>query len=262
MEVAMRTTAFGRRTWIASALLLLVMPAPARAVDVTQILTHLHQALEPGKNMRASFEIEISNAKGEDVRWRGTYYRKSGPDGAMRLLFDYPMDLRGTDVVVRRGADGSSRTRVYYPFIRRVREIDGDRRGESFLGTDFNYEDLGLNDQDLDLQPPDIRQQKLLPDERGQHCYRMESIPSRGWWYGRIIRCIDRKSYLPLRTEYYDRSGILWKVRTFDEVKTINAFPTATRITMRTIPTGTSTRITLSEITYNTDLSDALFEGP
>jgi outer membrane lipoprotein-sorting protein len=90
----------------------------------------------------------------------------------------------------------------------------------------------------------------------------VESVPDRGWWYGRIVRCIDKKDYLPRRTEYYDRAGILWKVRTFEAIKTINGYPTATEITMQTVPTGTSTRITLKDVEYNTHLPDAIFEGP
>jgi outer membrane lipoprotein-sorting protein len=128
-------------------------------------------------------------------------------------------------------------------------------RGEAFLGTDFNYEDLGF-------QYMEFQQHKLESyDEKARDCYRVASIPQEGWWYSRIVRCIDKKTFLPLRTEYYNRTGTLWKVRTLDGVKTIKSFPTASRITMQTVATGTQTSITLSEIQYDAGLPDALFEG-
>jgi hypothetical protein len=127
----------------------------------------------------------------------------------------------------------------------------------SFLGTDFNYEDLGL--QALDFQQQSLADGK---DPEGRDCYRLESVPQSGWWYGRIVHCVDRKSYLPLRTAYYDRAGVMWKIRTLEGVKTIKSHPTPTQITMQTVPTKTLTRITLSDIAYDSGLADLLFDGP
>jgi len=252
--------AFGRASslgLVALILSVLVLPAAAPAADVNEVLVGMQRALGSGKDMRAVFRLEMSNAGGETVHWAGAYYRRGEPDTRTRLVFESPIDLRGTDVSVRRGGDGTNHVRVYLPGLRRVREIDGDMRGEAFIGTDFNYEDLGL--QQLDYQ-----QHSLLGDveQSGRDCYQLESTPQRGWWYGRIVRYIDKKNSLPLRTEYYDRGSVLWKVRTIDEVKIIASFATPTSITMRTLPTGTSTRITLSEVQYNTGLADVLFEGP
>jgi len=129
-------------------------------------------------------------------------------------------------------------------------------RGESFLGTDFNYEDLAF-------ESIAFQQHALRGDghAQGRDCYLVESIPDHGWWYGKLMRCIDKETYLPLRTEYFDRSGILWKVRTLDVVETIGSYPTPTQITMRTVPTGTSTRITLRDVAYDTGFPGSLLEG-
>jgi len=243
--------------WILVALLgVISATVEVAAIDVMQLLHRMRDATFAGQDMRANFEFQIVNAKGETVRWTGQYYRRNRPDQRIRLVFDHPLDLRGTEVSVVAGAEGQNQIRVYLPGIRRVREITADMRGESFLGTDFNYEDLGL--QALDFQQHSLGEGK---DPEGRDCYRFESMPQSGWWYGRIVRCVDRKSYLPLRTEYYDRAGVLWKVRTLEGVKTIKSHPTPTQITMQTVPTKTLTRITLSDIAYDSGLSDVLFEG-
>ena len=232
------------------------MPAAATAIDVTDVLQRMRQASFAGKDMRANFTFDVVNAKGESVRWSGQYYRRNTPDERARLVFDSPLDLRGTEVTVV-GGRGDSRTRVYLPGLRRMREISGDMRGESFFGTDFNYEDLGL--QSLDFQQQAVTEAK---DPQGRAAYRVESVPQSGWWYGRIIRWVDRKSFLPLRTEYYDRAGVLWKIRTLDKVQTIGSHATATEITMQTVPTKTSTRIVLTDVAYDSGLGDALFAEP
>jgi hypothetical protein len=155
-----------------------------------------------------------------------------------------------------RSSDGVTHTSIYLPAIRRVRDLQGDMRGESFLGTDFNYEDLGFESVAF--------QQHALRGEghaHGRDCYLVESIPDHGWWYGKILRCIDTETYLPLHTEYHDRSGVLWKVRTLDVVEMISSYPTPTQMTMRTVPTGTSTRITLRGVAYDTGLPASVLEG-
>ncbi len=243
----------------AALLVALVGGTPGRtsaAMDVTDVLQHMRQASFAGKDMRAKFSFDIVNAKGESVRWAGAYYRRNASDERVRLVFDSPIDLRGTEVTVI-GGTGESRIFVYLPGLRRVREISGDMRGESFFGTDFNYEDLGL--QAIEFQRHTLTDAK---DPEGRAAYRVESIPQHGWWYGRIVRWLDRKTFLPLRTEYYDRAGVLWKVRTLEHVQTIASHPTATEIVMETVPMKTSTRITLSDVAYDTGLGDGLFTTP
>jgi outer membrane lipoprotein-sorting protein len=230
-------------------------PAAAFAEDVSDILGRMRQALEAGKDMRAAVEFEIANGSGDSVRWAGSYYRNSGPNARTRLVFDSPPDLRGTAITVQRASDGATHTYVYLPAIHRVRDLQGDMRGESFLGTDFNYEDVGF-------EPFAFQQHALRGGghTQGRDCYLVESIPDYGWWYGKILRYVDKETYLPLRTEYHDRSGILWKVRTLDVVETIGSHPTPTQLTMGTVASGTSTRITLRDVAYDTGFPESLFE--
>jgi len=231
--------------------------AAASALDVTQVLDRVRSATAPGKDMRATVDFEMVNAKGESVHWKGSYYRRSAPDERMRLVLDSPADLHGTEVTLSPGPDGAARQAIYVPSLRRVRDLHADMRGESFLGTDFNYEDLGI--QHLDFQQQSLVEGK---DPEGRDCIFVESVPQSGWWYGRIRHCIDRKTYLPLRSEYYDRTGVLWKIRTLEGIKNVQSHPTATVITMQTVPAHTLTRITLSDVQYDTGLTDALFDVP
>jgi hypothetical protein len=239
----------------ALSLFALGQPMAVPAADVMQLLTEGRRATAPGKDMRATIRFELVNDRGETVQWAGSYYRRTQPDERIRIVLESPADLRGTEVVVAPGPEGKTHTRLYVPSLRRVRDITADMRGESFLGTDFNYEDLGL--QQLDYQRHSLSEAK---DADGRDCYRIESVPQQGWWYGRIVRCLDRKTFLPLRTEYYDRSDVLWKVRTLEGVQTIASHPTPTVITMQTVPARTLTRIVLSDIQYDTGLADYLFE--
>jgi hypothetical protein len=239
------------------ALLLLLVGQPAGAVDVTDLLARMGRAAEPGHDMRAAAELVITNPQGERVRWTGQFYRLTGPPARTRLVLEAPIELRGVSITMQHTERGVDRIRVYLPFVRRVREITADMRGESFLGTDFNYEDLAMEELEY-------AQHALQGEDKvdGRPCYRVESRPAHSWWYGRIVRCIDEKDYLPRRTEYYDPAGLLYKIRTLDRIETIAGHATPTQLTMAVVPAHTSTRFTLREVEYDTGLSEQLFEGP
>jgi len=242
---------------VLAALALLLFARPAAATDVTDVLARMRRAIEPGRDMRASFELVMTNAQGERVRWGGQFYRLGGLQAKKRLVFDSPVDLRGVSVSVQRTDGARDRTRIYLPFVRRVREIESDMRGESFLGTDFNFEDLGL--EELEFHEHALRGEEEL---HGRACWRVESVPDRSWWYGRIARCIDKKDYLPRLAQYYDPAGLLYKVRTFERVETIDGHPTPVDVLMEVIPGHTSSRLVLRDIEYDTGLQDELFVAP
>ncbi len=234
-----------------------VFPVAARAQDVNQILGNMRRAIAPAKDVRADFDMTMTTKRGDSTRWAGSYFRKGGADGGIHMIFESPLDLRGTEITARSDANGKEDFWIYLPALRRNRHIEGDMRGESFLGTDFNYEDLGLESL---VNWTNTRVEDGKVD--GHACYHVESKPPGGWWYGRVVRSIDKKTFLPLRTEYYDRSGVLWKVRTYDKIETVDGHPTATRITMQTIPENESTIIDLTRIQYDTGLSPKLFVAP
>ena len=64
-----------------------------------------------------------------------------------------------------------------------------------------------------------------------------------------------------MRSEYYDRRGTLWKLRTIDRTEQNGDFITPVEVTMRTVPTGTTTHIRLTKVTYNVGLDDRSFGG-
>ena len=159
----------------AVAALCVLTAATAGAVeanDAMRILQDMRRAIEPAKDMRAELDVEMTNTDGESVHWTGKLYRRGGTDARMRLVFESPLDLRGTEVATSRTVDGMNHTRIYLPALRRVRDLEGDARGEAFLGTDFNYEDIGL--ESLRPEESDVHGEDKID---GRACYRLSSRP-------------------------------------------------------------------------------------
>jgi len=244
-----------RTAWTIGMLVgLMAFPAAVRATDVTAALERMAAALEPGRDMRANVEFLIDNTRGERVRWTGRYYRTTTPP-AKRVVLDAPGDLAGVSVVLQGGPAELRGVRIYLPFVRRIREIRRDMRGASFMGSDFNFEDLGFVEMEF-------HQHTIVGEEThdGRTCLRVDSVPDKSWWYGRIAYCIDAQDWIPRRTEYFDRAGVLYKVRTMS-VEMVGEHATPVRMTMDVLPDKTKTTMTFTNVKYDTGLSPAMLQA-
>ena len=59
------------------------------------------------------------------------------------IRFTYPNDIRGTGFLVWEHPDADDERFLYLPSLGRVRRIAGAETQESFVGSDFTYEDIG-----------------------------------------------------------------------------------------------------------------------
>jgi hypothetical protein len=65
---------------------------------------------------------------------------------------------------------------------------------------------------------------------------------------------------LPLRRDFYNQEGTLWKTERFQEVAVIDGTPTALRVGMEDKLTDSSSEMRLSEVRYDAPVPDELFD--
>jgi outer membrane lipoprotein-sorting protein len=241
-------------TWL-FAVLALTSSAVAGPPDAATIAQKMKAALEPDHSSTRNV-IMLIHSQGETVQWTARQARKNVADHKRNLtVLEEPADVKGVAVLVEERKDrDTSEQWVYLPPIRRVRKLLGFGAFESFLGTDFTYEDLGF----IELNH---RAFTLLGEETvaGTPCYKVQEVPQHNFYYARIVSLIAKDSLLPLRREYYDVANNLWKTETFQEVQTVKGIPTPLHIRMEDVQTGTSTELKMSDLHYDVDLPDSLF---
>src|SRR3970040_1252360 len=95
----------------------------------------------------------------------------------------------------------------------------------------------------------------------GKDTYVIKSVPKNegSTDYSYKVSWIDKESLIPLKEEYYDKRGELYKVFTADEVKEIQDFPTVTKRTMKNVQSGHRTEVTFKEVGYNNGIEDEIF---
>ena len=86
-----------------------------------------------------------------------------------------------------------------------------------------------------------------------------ETVPKERAYYSRVLTWVSKDSKLPLQRDYYDVAGKLWKTETFEEEK-IDGVPTAIRIQMKDVQGKSTTELRVTDVRYNVDVPDALFD--
>src|SRR3989338_7712717 len=102
----------------------------------------------------------------------------------------------------------------------------------------------------------------LMKEEKlgGKDSYVIKSTPKAADVdYSYKLSWIDKANNLPLKEEYYDKRGELYKVFSADEIKDVKGFPTITRRSMKNLQSGHTTEVSYSKTDYNIGIEDSLF---
>ncbi|MEW6297928.1 MAG: outer membrane lipoprotein-sorting protein [Thermodesulfobacteriota bacterium] len=235
---------------------LAVSPAfTAAPPDVMTLVGQMKEVFEPTGSRIQKVTISMRTPTGDEVQWVAGQARKQVGGGKRTLLVMLePQHLRGTVLLIgeRRGQPDIMWT--YSPVLRRVRALVPVESYQRFLDTDFTYADLGFVSRQGAY--------RLLGEEeyQGTRAYKVELVPEEQWYYSRIITWIAADSLLPLRRDFYDRAGRLWKSEFFEEVATIDGKPTPLRVRMHDVRQDTVTELRVSDVRTDVELPDELFD--
>lgn len=246
------------RTALAALTLLALAAGPLHAQqppDVKVLVQKMVQAMEPAKSCTRRIVLTV-NSDGETVHFTAAQAHKV-IDGRHRLLTVLlsPADQRGISSLILQGKPGQPDDRaLWVPYVRRTRMLTPMGGYEAFMQSDFTYSDLGFVDESATWTVLGGGQ------KNGRNVWQLQAVPKDQWYYTKIVSFVDQATGLPVERDYYDPSGALWKVETFEDVTVIDGTPTATRIKMVDQQTKNSSELAVSALKYGVDLPDALFD--
>lgn len=144
---------------------------------------------------------------------------------------------------------------MYIPAIRRTRQLLDVEAYDHFVGTEFTDADLAF----IRLH----EHYRLLgkEDHAGVPAYKVEEkMPQERLYYSRIVIWVAKDSFLPLRRDYYDIAGRLWKTELIKDISVIDNVPIPLRIVMKDVQEGSSTELEVSMVIYNAEIPDEVFD--
>lgn len=243
------TAALSAVALLSMALSAVVLPAVAAANSMTadEILDQMEGNTSLTGSGTAAIELVTINRRGQERVNQLRIYRHDGADGAKQLLeYLTPADVAGTKFLSIEEGDETNMW-LYLPALGRERRIAGSATDESFMGTDFTFEEIG----DAGQFSADYDGERL-DDETydGLDTYVLRLTPAEnGSKYSFVKMWVWQEHFIPLRIEFFNQQGQLEKTLHNDELRqNAQGEWQPHRITMSNEVSGSKTIIRLLEI--------------
>lgn len=241
---------------VAIVLVMFVPATPLHALTGREVAERM-DSRDMGETTHAMVEMRLVNARGETRTRAIEQYGRDTPEGMRNVIvFHRPASVEGTRflTVENRGRDNDQW--IYLPALGRVRRITGGESSDSFMGTDFTYDDIAGRDID-DYEYELLREERL----GNRDTYVVESVPLPGTssQYSRIVQYVDRESWIPVKIELYDRRGELLKVNRVHRMERVQGYWTIIENTMENVQTGHRTELQVRNFRYNREIPEGVF---
>ncbi len=246
------------RTLLAALFFILIFAGGAHALGGAEVAAKSQEAFfYQGGDLKARVVMKLITKRGKERVREMTMLRKNFKDKEQKyfIYFFRPADVRDMAFMVHKYTGRDDDRWLYVPAIKMVRRIAAEDKASSFVGSDFTYEDV--SGRDLEDDTHELIKEDVL---NGRDCYVVKSTPKAGDMdYSQKLSWVDKENFLPLKDEYYDRGGELYRVFLADEIKDVKGFPTAVKRTMKNLKSGHRTEVTFKEVDYNVGIKDSLF---
>lgn len=189
---------------------------------------------------------------------RGGAKRPVPADRTM-IRFTEPADIRGTSFLVWEQPSGDDDRFLYLPSIGRVRRIAASEAQESFVGSDFTYEDIGGREFDdyayRLIEGAGATDTWTGPDGVRHPVFTLESrSKAAGARFPRIVSLVTRSTFIVVHAEIRNRRDEVQK--TFEAQRVAQVGKYWTVLAMRMVDTlqRTRTDLTLDSVEYDVGL--------
>jgi hypothetical protein len=227
----------------------------ANAADADRIIEKSNKAMYyAGEDGRSDVKMTITDKGGKKRTREFTILRKNfeNMDQKFYVYFHAPADVRKMAYLVWKNAESADDRWLWLPALNLVKRIaPGDKR-TSFVGSDFLYEDVSG-------RAPDADTHELIKETESRYIVR--NVPKKPGEveFSEYTVEIDKKTYIPMKAEYLDKKGDLYRRIEALEIKKIEGFPTVIRSRATDLERESHTVNEFSDIEYNIGLNERLF---
>ena len=237
----------------------LMLAAGASAEPLTEVSEIVARAnlaaYYAGDDGRSEARMAIEDSQGRTQLRQFTILRRDHADGGdqdFMVFFSRPSDVRGTVFLVAKHVDRDDDRWLYLPGLDLVRRISAGDKRTSFVGSHFFYEDVSGRNPAED--------EHRLVETTPEH-YVLESKPKdpASVEFARYVTRIDRQTFLPMKTEYFDSRDRVYRLMEVLGVEEIDGYPTVTRSRMSEPLDGGQTLMEFRYTEYDVGLPADIF---
>jgi len=208
-----------------------------------------------GDDGRSEVRMLITDAQGREQMRQFTVLRRNPqPAGDQEFLvfFSRPSDVRGMVYLVEKHVDRDDDRWLYLPGLDLVKRISAGDKRTSFVGSHYYYEDVsGRLPGDDSHELVETTDEHYLLEHRPLDPASVEFASYRTW--------VDRNTFLPMKIEYRDGAGEIFRRVEALAVEDFQGHPTVTRTLVSDLATGGSTEMRFRYIEYDLGLPEDIF---
>ncbi|MFW6145985.1 MAG: outer membrane lipoprotein-sorting protein [Planctomycetota bacterium] len=168
------------------------------------------------------------------------------------VYFHEPADVNDMAFLVHKHLDRDDDRWLYLPKLGLVKRIAGSEKRTSFVGSDFFYEDISGRNPDLDTH-------ELTGTTENYYVLRSTPKDADSVEFSTYKTWIHRKTFLVVKTEYYDRNDKPYRRYEVKAVDRIQDYWTVLKSRMTDLRVGRYTDLTYAEVTYDLGLPEDVF---
>ena len=225
------------------------------------------QDRDTGRDSRTTMRMRLFDRQGRSRERALTILGMKGgqgrpvPGDRSLTRFTYPNDINGTGFLVWENPAGDDERFLYLPSLGRVRRIAGNETQDSFVGSDFTYEDIGGREfTDYTYTLLDENARWTAPDGSIHAAYRLESktkdVRAR---FPRVISLVRQDNFVVVRGEIHNRRDELQKVFDVRRLDRVAGIWTVFEMVMADSLQKSRTELVVEKIDYNVGLTAADF---
>lgn len=230
------------------ALLLLVLASlPLRADDARELLQR-SEAMHRSRTQEYSGELTVVSKEGKVRRKSWTSWREGYAGDAKQLIrFTAPPEVRGVGFlsINRAGADADQW--LYLPSMKRERRIASQDREASFVGTDFNYEDM----EEFDQSRYDVESEGEETID-GERCVLVEARPKGRSLYARKLLALRKDILYLVRVDSWKKGEKEPAKRlVLSDLAQVDGKWVARKLEMKDLKKGSTTTVVLQKLAFD-----------
>ncbi len=238
-------------------IMLTAVPAVEAAPSVEDIVDRANKAAYyAGEDGKASVTMTITDSQGRTRSREFVILRKDVSDGGEQKFYVYfnkPNDVRKMVFMVHKNVGKDDNRWLYLPALDLVKRIAASDKRTSFVGSHFLYEDVSGRSTLADTH-------ELL--ETTDTFYILNNVPKdpSGVEFSSYKVWIDVRTFIPMKAEYLDKDGRLYRRVEALEVKNIQGHPTVVSSRVQDLINGGETLSVFKGVSYDIGLEDIFTE--
>ncbi len=225
----------------------LFLPLVLWAETGNEILKKVEDAMNAPNDRMASMKLTLIDKDG-DSKVREIKMWQLGKEKRL-IKFLSPADVKGVGFLVL----SDNEMYLYMPAFKKIRRIASHVKNQSFMGTDFSYNDIGKSQYTKDFTA------ETKEGTEKEYVLELTPRPKADIDYAKLVMRVDKAHYIPSKVEYYNEKGKVLKVMENEDTEKIDGYWTPKKVTMKNLKTEHKTVMELTVVKHDSGLKKDMF---